>query len=51
MTYDDWKTESPEDEDERLNGPAPARAHPALAPFPPNAAPPRVWHGTLKGQA
>jgi hypothetical protein len=22
MTYDDWKTESPEDEDERLNGPA-----------------------------
>jgi hypothetical protein len=22
MTYDDWKTESPEDEDERINGPS-----------------------------
>ena len=22
MTYDDWKTESPEDENERINGPA-----------------------------
>jgi hypothetical protein len=22
VTYDDWKTEGPEDEDERVNGPA-----------------------------
>ena len=22
MTYDDWKLESPEDEEERINGPA-----------------------------
>lgn len=22
MSYDDWKTESPEDEEERINGPA-----------------------------
>ncbi len=26
MTYDDWKTESPEDEEERINGPAGRRA-------------------------
>ena len=26
MTYDDWKLESPEDEDERINGPARRRA-------------------------
>ena len=26
MTYDDWKLESPEDEDERENGPARRRA-------------------------
>ena len=26
MNYDDWKLESPEDEDERINGPARIRA-------------------------
>jgi hypothetical protein len=26
MTYDDWKLESPEDEEERINGPARRRA-------------------------
>jgi hypothetical protein len=26
MTYDDWKTESPEDERERIDGPAERRA-------------------------
>ncbi len=26
MTYDDWKTESPEDERERLDGPSRRRA-------------------------
>jgi hypothetical protein len=26
MSYDDWKTESPEDQEERINGPARRRA-------------------------
>jgi len=26
MTYDDWKTETPEDEDERINGASRRRA-------------------------